>query len=119
MGGDHFDKIKMGRKINALKASNYTGKLVLIFKFPVKPEKRTLLVEAFKPHVEISRKKPGCSNYSFHQDFMDENVFWLKEEWENLDAVKGHWNSEHYHSIVEKVTPLMATEMEMEVLKET
>ena len=78
----------MGRKINALKASNYTGKLVLIFKFPVKPEKRTLLVEAFKPHVEISRKEPGCSNYSFHQDFMDENVFWLKEEWENLEAVK-------------------------------
>ena len=78
----------MGRKINALKASNYTGRLVLVFKFPVKPEKRSLLLEMFKPHAEISRKEPGCANYSLYQDFIDENVIWLKEEWNNLDALK-------------------------------
>ena len=78
----------MGRKINALKASNYAGKLVFIFKFPVKPEKRSMVLDMFKPHAEISRKEPGCSSYSFHQDFMDQNVIWLKEEWDNLDSVK-------------------------------
>merc|ERR1712242_593527 len=110
---------KMGRKINALKASNYAGKLVFIFKFPVKPEKRSLVLDMFKPHAEISRKEPGCSSYSFHQDFMNQNVIWLKEEWDNLDSVKGHWNSDHYKNLAKAVEPLMSAEMELEILTET
>ena len=78
----------MGRKINALKLSNYPGKLILVFKFPVKPEKKNKLLEMFAPHVEISRKEPGCQHYSLHADFLDENIIWLKEEWENLEALK-------------------------------
>jgi len=111
-------RVEMGRKIDALKASNYAGKLVFIFKFPVKPEKRALLLEMFKPHMEISRKEPGCTSYSLHQDSMDENVILLKEEWENLESAKGHWNSEHYKSLYEAVKPLMAAEMELEILKD-
>ena len=35
-----------------------------------------------------------------------------------LSSHKGHWDSDHYKTLAEAVKPLMAAEMELEVMKE-
>ena len=51
-------------------------------------------VEAAKM-AKASRAEEGCHAYAFFQDIENDNQFRIYEEWENPDALRAHFKTQH------------------------
>ena len=64
-----------------------------------------------------TRNEPGCIEYDLFEDTSNENILTFIEEWEDEDAIKNHFNSQHFKSILPKMKPLLASETEVNIYK--
>ena len=77
--------------------------LKLVAKFIIKEDK----IDEFKKYTEElvteTRKEKGCISYQLFQDINDKKILTFIEEWENLEAIDNHNNSEH----ITKLLPML------------
>lgn len=79
----------------------------------IKEEKVDEVLEIIKELIEETRKEEGCIKYELFQDVKNKGVITFIEEWENMEALQKHMESEHFKRIVPKVQSY--TEKEMEI----
>ncbi len=79
----------------------------------IKEEKVDEVLEIIKELIEETRKEEGCIKYELFQDVKNKGVITFIEEWENMEALQKHMESEHFKRIVPKVQS--HTEKEMEI----
>ncbi|BCN31773.1 putative quinol monooxygenase [Anaeromicropila herbilytica] len=72
----------------------------VIAKNYIKKDKIEEVLQATKELIEATVKEEGCIKYEMYQDIKDESILTMMEEWESMDALKNHSNSEHYRRIV-------------------
>ena len=63
--------------------------------FPVKPEVREDALELMRQMATASREEAGCISYEFYVGVSDPNTLLLFQEWESVDALQGHFDTEH------------------------
>ena len=53
--------------------------------------------------IELTRKEDGCIKYELFKNMNDSNVITFIEEWENMDKLNAHINSDHFKRIIPAV----------------
>jgi quinol monooxygenase YgiN len=69
----------------------------------IKEEKINEVLEIIKELIEETRKEKGCIIYELFQDVQNKGVITFIEEWENMEILKKHMESEHFKRIVPKI----------------
>lgn len=72
--------------------------------FPVKAEVRDDALELMHKMAVASRAEAGCISYEFYVGLSDPNKLLLFQEWESVDALQGHFDTEHMEDFL-KVLP--------------
>ena len=72
--------------------------------FPVKAELREDALKLMHKMAVASRAEDGCISYEFYVGLSDPNKLLLFQEWESVDALQGHFDTEHMEDFL-KVLP--------------
>jgi len=72
--------------------------------FPVKAEVREDALELMREMAVASRAEEGCISYEFYVGLSDPNQLLLFQEWESVDALQGHFETDHMEEFL-KVLP--------------
>ena len=63
--------------------------------FPVKVEVRDDALELMRQMAKASQEEEGCISYEFYVGLTDPNTLLLFQEWESVDALQGHFETDH------------------------
>ncbi|MBT4162940.1 MAG: antibiotic biosynthesis monooxygenase [Gammaproteobacteria bacterium] len=63
--------------------------------FPVRAEVRDDALELMRQMAVASREEDGCISYEFYVGLTDPNTLLLFQEWESVDALQGHFETDH------------------------
>jgi len=72
--------------------------------FPVKAEVRDSALDLMRQMAVASRAEEGCISYEFYVGLSDPNTLLLFQEWESVDALQGHFETDHMEEFL-KVLP--------------
>lgn len=72
--------------------------------FPVKADVRDDALELMRQMASASRAEEGCISYEFYVGLTDPNTLLLFQEWESVDALQGHFETDHMEEFL-KVLP--------------
>jgi len=72
--------------------------------FPVKADFRDEALELMKRMSVASRSEEGCISYEFYVGLSDINTLLLFQEWDNVDSLQAHFETEHMEEFL-KVLP--------------
>lgn len=72
--------------------------------FPVKPESRDEALGLMRKMAIASRAEVGCISYEFYIGLSDPNTLLLFQEWESVEALQGHFDTDHMEDFL-KVLP--------------
>ena len=61
-----------------------------------------------------TRKEKGCLSYKILTSRSDKTKFTFVEEWLNDTAISDHNNAKHFMQFVDKITPLLNSEIKIE-----
>lgn len=73
------------------------------------------VIELSKELVAATVKEEGCISYGMYQDVKDSTILTMLEEWESVEALKKHSESEHFKTLVPKIVKFMEKPTEMNV----
>jgi quinol monooxygenase YgiN len=80
-------------------------------KFPIKPEIRDDALEIMRVMAVASRAEYGCVSYEFYVGLSDPNTLLLFQEWESVDALQGHFDTNHMEEFLEKLPDILNGEV--------
>jgi quinol monooxygenase YgiN len=63
--------------------------------FPVKADVRDDALELMRQMASASRAELGCISYEFYVGLADPNRLLLFQEWESVEALQGHFETDH------------------------
>ncbi|MCB1691574.1 MAG: antibiotic biosynthesis monooxygenase [Pseudomonadales bacterium] len=72
--------------------------------FPIKPALRDEALALMQRMAVASRAESGCISYEFYVGLSDPNSLLLFQEWESVEALQGHFDTEHMEEFL-KVLP--------------
>ena len=72
--------------------------------FPVKAELRDQALDLMRRMALASRAEVGCVSYEFYIGLSDPNLLLLFQEWESVEALQGHFDTDHMEDFL-KVLP--------------
>ncbi len=67
-----------------------------VVKYYVKQKNVQDFIENYKNLVNAMREQEGCLKYEVYQDFQIKNVITVIAEWESMQALEKHLETEHY-----------------------
>ncbi|CAF3399827.1 unnamed protein product [Rotaria socialis] len=71
------------------------------------------ILSVLRTLTAATRTEPGCIKYELHQDLSDETHLTFIEEWENEEALKLHFQTEHFKHGNEQVQAASAKPVEI------
>lgn len=66
----------------------------------LKEGKKQEFIKTAQELIKKSREEKGNISYSLFEDIQNQNVLTFIEEWESMDAIAFHNNTEHFKRIV-------------------
>lgn len=82
-----------------------------------KPGKAQAIKAVIQPCIEATRREEGCLKYYLHQDVVRPDHFIFVEHWASEKHVQKHSKSAHLNAMVEELADLIATPLEVSLLK--
>lgn len=79
--------------------------------FPIKPELRVEALELMRLMSVASRVEYGCVSYEFYAGISDPNTFLLFQEWEDVDALQGHFQTDHMEDFLKSLPDVLNGEV--------
>jgi quinol monooxygenase YgiN len=79
--------------------------------FPIKPELRAEALELMRQMSVASRNEYGCVSYEFYAGLSDPNTFLLFQEWENVEALQGHFQTDHMEDFLKALPDVLDGEV--------
>lgn len=74
----------------------------------IKSEMKDAFLTLVKELVEKSAEEDGCIEYRLFVDRTDDTHFVFVEEWEDMEKVEAHRNSEHFQRIAPQLAAFLA-----------
>jgi quinol monooxygenase YgiN len=69
-----------------------TVEILIVGAIEVEPQRRAALLEAVRPHVERTRgEEPGCLDYAFMADTVDDDRVVVVERWADEESLAAHF----------------------------
>ncbi len=79
--------------------------------FPVKPELRDDALEMMRSMATASKAEFGCITYEFYVGLSDPNTLLLFQEWESVEALQGHFETNHMEDFLRKLPDVLNGEV--------
>lgn len=79
--------------------------------FPIKPELREEALELMRQMSVASRDEYGCVSYEFFMGISDPNTFLLFQEWDNVEALQGHFQTDHMEAFLKSLPDVLNGEV--------
>jgi len=80
-------------------------------KFPIKAEMRREAIEMMERMSQASRAEEGCISYEFFVGLSDPDTFLLFQEWESIEALQDHFETEHMDEFLRNLPDILAGEV--------
>lgn len=79
--------------------------------FPVRAEVREDALDLMRQMAVASRAEDGCISYEFYIGLSDPNELLLFQEWESVDALQGHFETEHMEEFLKLLPDVLDGEV--------
>ena len=88
--------------------NDYSNAMIIVHgTFPVKSEARNKALELMRRMSVASRAEHGCVSYEFYIGLTDPNVLLLFQEWESVDALQGHFETDHMEEFLKALPDVL------------
>lgn len=78
---------------------------------PLKPDCREQALDLARQMAEASTSEHGCISYDFYLGLLDENVLMLFQEWESMESLRDHFQTEHMEAFMRELPNYLAGEI--------
>ncbi len=78
---------------------------------PILPDRRERALELARRMIEATRTEAGCISYDFYVGLSDPNTLMLFQEWENMEALMGHFQTEHMEEFLRELPQVVSGEI--------
>ena len=78
---------------------------------PIRPDCRERALELARTMTEATQTEVGCISYDFYVGLSDPNTLMLFQEWENMDALMGHFQTEHMDEFLRELPQVVSGEI--------
>ena len=78
---------------------------------PLRPESREHALQLAKRMADATRAEQGCISYDFYIGLSDPNTLMLFQEWESMEALMGHFQTEHMEEFLSELPELVSGEI--------
>ncbi len=75
---------------------------------PIKPSRRDEALTLAREVSEATQAEAGCVSYEFYVGVRDPNTLILLQEWENMEALSKHFESEHMRVFMDALPDVLA-----------
>ena len=79
--------------------------------FPIKAEVRKEALDLMREMAIASREEEGCITYEFYVGLSDPNTMLLFQEWTSVDALQGHFETEHMEAFMQQLPSVLDGEV--------
>ena len=79
--------------------------------FPINADVRDDALELMRQMAAASRAEEGCISYEFYVGLSDPNMLLLFQEWESIDALHGHFETEHMEAFMQELPDVLDGEV--------
>ncbi len=78
---------------------------------PVRPECREEALALARRMTEATQAEPGCISYDFYVGLSDPNTLMLFQEWESMEALMEHFQTEHMDEFLQALPNVVSGEI--------
>ncbi len=78
---------------------------------PIKAERREKALDLARWMEYESRREDGCISYEFFVGLSDPNTLMLFQEWESMEALMGHFQTDHMDEFLRELPQVVAGEI--------
>ena len=78
---------------------------------PILPDCREQALELARRMIESTRTEAGCISYDFYVGLSDPNTLMLFQEWENMEALMGHFQTDHMEEFLRELPKVVSGEI--------
>ena len=78
---------------------------------PIRSDCRERALELARAMTEATQAEAGCISYDFYIGLSDPNTLMLFQEWENMDALMGHFQTEHMDEFLRELPQVVSGEI--------
>ena len=78
---------------------------------PLKPDCREDALRLARAMATATQNEEGCVSYDFYIGLGDPNTLLVFQEWENMDALMGHFQTKHMKSFLDELPSLVSGEI--------
>lgn len=78
---------------------------------PLKPDCRERALDLARQMAQASTSELGCISYDFYLGLLDENVLMLFQEWDSMEALRDHFQTEHMEVFMRELPNCLAGEI--------
>ena len=78
---------------------------------PLKPDSREEALTLARHMTDATRDEPGCISYEFFIGLSDPNTLMLFQEWDTMEALMAHFQTEHMDEFLQALPNVVAGEV--------
>ena len=78
---------------------------------PIRPERRAQALALATQMAAASRSEKGCMSYEFYVGLEDPDTLMLFQEWESMEALMGHFETDHMDVFLQQLPDLVSGEI--------
>ena len=78
---------------------------------PLRADCREQALQLARRMAVATRAEMGCISYDFYIGLSDPNTLMLFQEWESMDALMGHFQTEHMEEFLRELPDLVSGEI--------
>lgn len=78
---------------------------------PILEDQRDRALDLARTMAEATRSEPGCVSYDFYIGLTDPNTLMLFQEWDDMDALMAHFQTEHMESFLRELPEVTSGEI--------
>lgn len=78
---------------------------------PLLPDCRERAIELARDMAVATREEVGCLSYDFYVGLSDPNTLMLFQEWQSMEALMGHFQTDHMESFLRELPELVSGEI--------
>ena len=78
---------------------------------PIRPDCREQALQLARRMADATRGEVGCISYDFYVGLSDPNTLMLFQEWESMDALMGHFQTDHMDEFLQALPDLVSGEI--------
>lgn len=78
---------------------------------PLKPDCREQALGLARRMADATRGENGCISYDFYIGLSDPNTLMLFQEWSSMEALMGHFQTDHMEEFLKQLPELVSGEI--------